>query len=90
MPNDAMEPAAAGSSVRRGSSRGGCNMKFEHWLGELLGQNEFEIRRLIQDPTALHFLIGWSLFESKCFDGFVKIGKLETFAARLVARTIAA
>lgn len=62
-------------------------MRFEQWLGELLSQDQFEVRRLLQNPAALHFLIAWSLFESKCFDGYVKIDKLEAFAARLVAES---
>lgn len=42
---------------------------FAHWLGQILGQDENSIRRLIKDPTGLHFLMAWSLFESKCCGG---------------------
>lgn len=42
---------------------------FEHWLGKILGQDERSVRRLMKDPTGLHFLMAWSLFESKCCGG---------------------
>jgi hypothetical protein len=60
-------------------------MLFEHWLGKLLCQDEREISRLLADRTALRFLIAWSLFESKCFAGFVRIGEIEHFSKRIVA-----
>lgn len=60
-------------------------MKFEKWLGELLGQDEVEICHLFRDQTALHFLIAWSLFESKCFSGFVRINQIEKFAKKLIS-----
>ena len=37
----------------------------------------------LKNPTALHFLIAWSLFESKCFDGFMKLQAIDDFADRL-------
>lgn len=58
---------------------------FESWLADLLRQRETEVRRLMRDPTALRFLIAWALYEAKCFDGFVKIGLLDSFAARVLA-----
>jgi hypothetical protein len=60
-------------------------MRFEQWLGELLGQNEGEVHRLLEDRTALYFLIVWSLFESKCFNGFVRIDRISAFSEQLVA-----
>jgi hypothetical protein len=60
-------------------------MNFEQWLGALLNKHEAEVHRLLDDPAALRFLIAWSLFESKCFDGFVKIDRIDVFAARIVA-----
>lgn len=60
-------------------------MKFAKWLRTLLQQDELEIRRLLNDQTALHFLIAWSLFESKCFSGFIKIDRIEAFARNAVA-----
>lgn len=53
---------------------------FASWLGELFGQSEFEVRRLLEDKRALHFLVAWSLFESKCFHGFVKAEQIHQFA----------
>jgi len=59
-------------------------MKFEQWLGDLLGQNEVEVCNLLQDPYALHFLNAWSLFESKCCGGYAEVAALETFAKPLL------
>lgn len=57
---------------------------FTRWLATLLGQSEFEVKRLLDDPAALHFLLTWSLFESKCFGGFLKGKDLHPFAERVV------
>jgi hypothetical protein len=60
-------------------------MKFERWLGALLKQSEREVQLLLSDSAALQFLIAWSLFESKCFDGFVKIDRIQKFSERVAA-----
>lgn len=56
---------------------------FPSWLSSCLGNSEVEIRRLLKDESALYFLIAWSLFESKCFQGFVKAEEIENFAERV-------
>ena len=61
-------------------------MNFECWLASLLSQSEDQVRCLLKDETALHFLIIWSLFESKCFNGFAKADGLEDFSERIVAK----
>jgi hypothetical protein len=48
---------------------------FVQWLGKILGQDEPSVRRLITDPTGLHFLMVWSLFESKCCGGEFEVTK---------------
>lgn len=58
-------------------------MRFDEWLGALLNQSQHEIRRLLDDSAAQEFLIAWSLFEAKCFNGFVKIDRIESFAKRV-------
>ena len=35
---------------------------------------------MLHDGTATRFLIAWSLFESRCFEGSAKINKFPTFA----------
>jgi hypothetical protein len=57
---------------------------FGKWLAAILGEHEFEVHRLLGDDTALHFLIAWSLFESKCFKGFLKARDLGSFAEHIV------
>ncbi|PKN65487.1 MAG: hypothetical protein CVU57_10245 [Deltaproteobacteria bacterium HGW-Deltaproteobacteria-15] len=54
--------------------------EFAKWLGQLLGQSEFEVQRLLSDETAVHFFLAWSLFESKCFSNDLKASKLKAFA----------
>jgi hypothetical protein len=61
-------------------------MNFEEWLANLLGQRAQDVQRLLKDETALHFLIAWSLFESKCFSGFLKLIGIETYCERLVGK----
>lgn len=61
-------------------------MNFERWLADLFGEAESEINLLLNDRSALHFLIVWSLFESKCFGGYMKIDHLNAFAAQLVKK----
>jgi len=62
---------------------------FHSWLGTLFGHSELQVRRLLDDEAALHFLMAWSLFESKCFGGFVRAAKIECYA-RLTSKSIAA
>lgn len=56
---------------------------FANWLGNLLKQNEQEVQRLLNNESALHFLLAWSLFESKCFGGNLKASMLDEFAKTL-------
>lgn len=57
---------------------------FTKWLAALLKQNELEVQRLLRSDSALHFLVAWSLFESKCFNGYLKAQCLQPFAIRIV------
>jgi len=53
---------------------------FDIWFSNYLRQDRIQIQRLLDDGMATRFLIAWSLFESKCFNGYVKIGALSNFA----------
>lgn len=55
-------------------------MTFDQWFADYLKQDESEVKRLLADRTATRFLIAWSLFESRCFEGFAKISKFSGFA----------
>lgn len=57
---------------------------FANWLGKLLGQSKVEIQRLLANKNAWHFLLAWSLFESKCFSNDLKASKLSAFASDYV------
>jgi hypothetical protein len=57
---------------------------FTEWLAATLNEREHEVNHLLADKVALHFLIAWSLLESKCFGGFMKPEKLAPFSVRLV------
>ena len=56
---------------------------FDKWFANYLQQNQHQVDRLLRDKTATRFLIAWSLFESRCFEGFVKVEKLSTFATNI-------
>ena len=58
---------------------------FADWLGRLLGHPESEVQRLLEDQTAVQFLIAWSLFEAKCFGGFLHESDIRAFADRVAA-----
>jgi hypothetical protein len=58
-------------------------MTFDQWFAHYLKQDELQVKQLLEDQTAIRFLIAWSLLESKCFDGFVKMGKLSHFAKKI-------
>ena len=60
---------------------------FERWLGSLFGEDGVKVQELLGNQTALQFLIAWSLFESKCFDGFVKKEQLEKFSKCTAAKS---
>lgn len=59
------------------------NTTFESWFAELFGQSKSDVKVLLGDKTAVQFLIAWSLFESRCFSGFVKLREIQFFADRL-------
>jgi hypothetical protein len=56
---------------------------FANWLAAMLKEPELQVDRVLRDETALHFLIAWSLFESKCFKNELFAGRLRAFAERL-------
>lgn len=58
---------------------------FADWLGKLLGHSEWEVQRLLDNQTAVQFLIVWSLFESKCFGGYLQEKSIREFADRSAA-----
>lgn len=55
---------------------------FPRWLTTMLKENERDVVQILRDETALHFLIAWALFESKCFRGFLSAKDLRQFATR--------
>ncbi|UCE48372.1 MAG: hypothetical protein JSW47_22595 [Phycisphaerales bacterium] len=58
-------------------------LAFDQWFAKYLKQDPVEVKRLLNDKTATRFLIAWSLFESRCFEGFVKVDKFSEFANRV-------
>lgn len=57
---------------------------FDKWFADLLDQSEHEVKNLLSDRTATQFLIAWSILESKCFRGYIRIEELNDYAGRLV------
>ena len=62
--------------------------KFSKWLAQLLRQSDRQVNRLLEDKSALHFLMAWSLLESKCFEGFVRADSLRSYANRIVSENM--
>ena len=57
---------------------------FEVWYANLLGQRDFEVRRLLQDGAAIRFLIAWSMFEGRCFGDSANEEQIANLAERIV------
>lgn len=55
---------------------------FHSWLGTLFGHSESQVLLLLDNKTALQFLVAWSLFESKCFAGYVRAPDIAQYAQR--------
>ena len=59
-------------------------MTFDQWLAGYLQQDAVQVEHLLKDSTVTRFLIAWSLFESNCFDGFLKVSTFEKFSEKFV------
>jgi len=57
---------------------------FLKWLSKYLGADEEKTNELLDNELSRYFLIVWSIYEAKCFEGFVKEHKLNGFAKRMV------
>lgn len=55
---------------------------FHSWLGTLFGHSESQVLLLLDNKMALQFLVAWSLFESKCFAGYVRAPDIAQYAQR--------
>lgn len=58
--------------------------RFYLWLAKTLGQPPDEVAVLLSHEMAVEFLMSWSLFESRCFGGYMKLADLDEFAKRTV------
>jgi hypothetical protein len=59
--------------------------EFAGWLAETLDQDKQEAKYLLENKSTLHFLIAWSLFETRCFGTRLTSGKLKHFSELVVA-----
>jgi hypothetical protein len=57
---------------------------FERWLAGIFGQSTEQVSQLLKDPTAVRFLITWSIFETVCFKREMKIDEIRSVAERVV------
>ncbi len=53
------------------------NSNFHQWLSSIVGRNESEIEKLLDAKTDVHFLITLSIFEGRCFNGYMQIPDIE-------------
>lgn len=56
---------------------------FAEWLAIYFKQSPHEVVSLLRDTTAVRFLITWSIFESKCFNGYMREKDISKFANRV-------
>jgi hypothetical protein len=52
----------------------------KNWLARYFETKDSEIEKMIKSDSATSFLMIWSLFESKCFNGTFTVRKIEPFA----------
>ena len=57
---------------------------FDTWFADYLKQSPIQVERLLEDKTAVRFLIAWSLLETSCFHGFAMEKKLDEHCRRIV------
>ena len=57
---------------------------FDTWFAGLFGQQEMDVKRLLNDGGATRFLIAWSMFESRCFDDTANEERSLLLADRIV------
>lgn len=57
---------------------------FEIWFADYLDATQAQVKDLLNSSVATHFLIVWSIFESQCFGGYVKIDDFEDFAQKTI------
>ena len=53
--------------------------EFERWLADLFGKSTEQMSQLLENPTAVQFLVTWSIFEYRCFEQSMKVGKIQPF-----------
>ena len=58
--------------------------EFLKWLSKYLGSDEKETNKLLDNELSRYFLIVWSIYEAKCFGGFVKVDKFNEFVKGII------
>lgn len=56
------------------------NLESKKWLANILEAKDADLSLYLTNEDVSGFLIIWTLFEQKHFDGFVRYNKLETYA----------
>lgn len=56
--------------------------EFNSWLAKYSNSNSNEVTKLLEDKFAIKFLITWSIFESSCFDGFLRYDEIIKFSKK--------
>ncbi|WP_338099964.1 hypothetical protein [Methanolapillus africanus] len=52
------------------------------WISKKYGTEPYVIREILKDETVFSFLMIWTIFEQKLFDGSFKRSSIETFIDR--------
>ncbi|MFN8489450.1 MAG: hypothetical protein U0350_17845 [Caldilineaceae bacterium] len=59
---------------------------FVKWFADYLDEEEKAVRILLQDKSALSFLMTWSIFETICFGNYMKYKDVQEFPKRVIAK----
>lgn len=59
---------------------------FVKWFASYQNQDENAVKKLLEDRSAIYFLMTWSIFETVCFGNFMKYKDVEKLPKKVVER----
>jgi hypothetical protein len=60
--------------------------EFAEWMAKTLAMSKHDAGSLLENKQAFHFLIAWSLFETRCFETRLAFNKLKGFSNMVADR----
>ena len=62
------------------------HLAFDQWFASYLDKDQATVRRLLDDKSANQFLMVWSIFESDCFEGYIRLDDISDYSKRVTSR----